>query len=242
VINFNLTSKSNASGFTLVELLVTLVVSSILISGTIAGYTFFSQQYTVLNQRISIDRDVLGVIDLIQGDIGKAGFKAYATDNPAMTKSDLFVGVNASTPSSEIWFLYDDYKDDGTLYRVGINYYLDTYTSTITGTERKILKRDVRECNAATKASGCSKTEPSSLSLYSASDRRGEPILDKVTKFEILGLNAKTGGGDGTYTGVFQAIQIDMTVEAPRQIEGKDTLISKDFKFITRANNVSIVP
>jgi hypothetical protein len=52
-------------------------------------------------------------------------------------------------------------------------------------------------------------------------DGRGEPILDKVTKFEVQGLNAKTGGADGTYTGVFQAIQIVLTVEAPETVRGK---------------------
>ena len=168
-------------GFTLVELLVTLVVSAIVIAGTISGYTYFSQQYQVLNQRIAIDRDVLAVMDLIQTDIGKAGFKAYATDNPAMTKADLFVGVSGGGPSASMWFLYDDYKDDGTLYRAGVNYYIEKYTSTITGTERNILKRDLRQCTAP--ATGC--LEATSTSLYAAADGRGEPILDKVTKFEV---------------------------------------------------------
>jgi len=231
-------SLNYQKGFTLIELLVTLVVSAIVIAGTISGYTFFAQQYTVINQRINIDREVLRVIDLIQSDLGKAGFMAYATGNPAMTKADLFPGLSASTEKSEIWFLYDDYKDDGTLYRAGINYYLEPYTSGITGEERNILKRDVREC--LTPATGCLRA--TSTSIYTAADARGEPILDKVAKFNILGMNTKTGGADGTYTGVFQSIQIDMTVEAPRLIEGKDTILSKDFKFITRANNVSIVP
>ena len=238
MIATHLKLHNHQKGLTLVELLVTMVVSAIVIAGTIAGYTYFAQQYQILNQRISIDRDVLSFIDLIQTDIGKAGFKAYATDNPAMTKADLFVGVSSGGPSSSIWFLYDDYKDDGTLYRAGVNYYIEKYTSTITGTERNILKRDLRQCTAP--ATGC--LEATSTTLYSAADGRGEPILDKVTKFEVLGLNTKTGGADGTYTGVFQAIQIVLTVEAPRQLEGKDTIISKEFKFITRANNVSIVP
>ncbi len=225
-------------GFTLVELLVTLVVSSIVISGTIAGYTYFAQQYTVLNQRITIDRDALRVIDLIQADIGMAGFKAYATDNPNIVKADVFQNVSSSTPRNDFKIVYDAYKDDGSLYRALIHYYTETYTSTISGTERKILKRDWRQCTAP--ASGC--LISSSTSLYSAADSRGEPILDKVTKFEVLGLNPKTGGADGTFTGVFQAIQIEMTIEGSRLIEGKDTLIAKDFKYITRANNVSIVP
>lgn len=232
-------ARNSQKGFTLVELLVTIVVSSIVIAGTLSGYTFFAQQYTVINQRIAIDREVLRVIDVIQSDIGKVGFKAYATGNPAMSKGDLFVGVTSSTPKSEMWFLYDDYKDDGTLYRAGINYYIESYTSAVGGKDRLILKRDVREC--LTPETGCLRA--TSTSLYAAgADKRGEPIIDKVTKFEILGLNPKTGGADGTFTGVFQAIQIDLTVEAPRMIEGKEAILSKDYKFISRAHNVSIVP
>jgi prepilin-type N-terminal cleavage/methylation domain-containing protein len=188
----HLKQHNHQVGFTLVELLVTLVVSAIVIAGTISGYTYFSQQYQVLNQRIAIDRDVLAVMDLIQTDIGKAGFKAYATDNPAMTKADLFVGVSGGGPSASMWFLYDDYKDDGTLYRAGVNYYIEKYTSTITGTERNILKRDLRQCTAP--ATGC--LEATSTSLYASADGRGEPILYKVTKFEVQGLNAKTGCAD----------------------------------------------
>ena len=100
----HLKQHNHQTGFTLVELLVTLVVSAIVIAGTIAGYTYFAQQYQVLNQRIAIDRDVLAVMDLIQTDIGKAGFMAYATDNPAMTKADLFVGVSGGGPSASMWF------------------------------------------------------------------------------------------------------------------------------------------
>ena len=225
-------------GFTLVEMLVSLVVSAIVIAGTIAGYTFFATQYQTLNQKIAIDRDVLRVIDLIQTDISLAGFKSYATDNPAVVKAEVFQNVNSATATSDFKIVYDAYKDDGTLYRTLIHYYLEPYTSSITGTERQILKRDRRECT--TPITGCLVT--TSTSLYSADDGRGEPILDKVTNFQVLGLNAKTGAADSTFLGAFQALQVEMTVEAPRQIEGKDTIISKDFKFITRANNVSIVP
>ena len=52
----------------------------------------------------------------------------------------------------------------------------------------------------------------------------------------------KRGGADGTFTSVVQAIQFELTVEAPRLLEGKNTIISKEYKFITRANNGSIVP
>jgi prepilin-type N-terminal cleavage/methylation domain-containing protein len=234
LISLNSLKINRQKGFTLVEMLVTLVVSAIVISGTIAGFTYFSKQYETLSQRIAIDRDVLRVIDLIQADINKAGFKAYATGNPAMVKTDVFQGVNSATVVSDFKIVYDDFKDDGTLYRALIHYYLEAYTSEITKTERQILRRDWRVC--ASPSTGCSLA----TSTLRAAD--SGPIIDKVTTFEVLGLNAKTGDASSTFFGIFQALEVNMTVEAPRQIEGNDTIISKNFKFITRAYNVSIVP
>ena len=57
MIATHLKLHNHQKGLTLVELLVTMVVSAIVIAGTIAGYTYFAQQYQILNQRISIDRD-----------------------------------------------------------------------------------------------------------------------------------------------------------------------------------------
>jgi|TARA_B110000259_G_scaffold82772_1_gene96737 prepilin-type N-terminal cleavage/methylation domain-containing protein len=225
-------------GFTLVEMLVALAVSSIVVAGAIAGYTHFATQYKAINQRISIDRDVLRVIDLMQADISLAGFAAYATDNPPVIKAEVFQNVNGATAASDFKIVYDAYKDDGTLYRALIHYYIEPYTSSLTGEVRQVLKRDWRECT--TPVTSC--LVGSSTSLYTADDDKGEPILDKVTTFQVLGLNAKTGAADSTFFEVFQALQVEMTVQAPSVIEGKDTVITKDYKFITRANNVSIVP
>ncbi len=230
--------SSSQKGFTLVEMLVALAVSAIVIAGSIAGYTYFAQQYQVLNQRVSIDRDTLKVIDLIQTDIGMAGFKAYGVGTPAIIKAEVLQNINGLATVSDFKVTYDAYKDDGTPYRALIHYYLESYTSDLSGTERNVLKRDWRECT--TPETGC--LVGSSVSLYSAADGRGEPILDKVTEFEVLGLNPKTGDPDSTFLGVFQSVQTAITVEAATMVEGRDVLVSKDFKFITRVKNVSIVP
>ncbi|MEL0056413.1 MAG: prepilin-type N-terminal cleavage/methylation domain-containing protein, partial [Methylophilaceae bacterium] len=114
---------NHQKGFTLVELLVTLVVSAIMISATLAGFTYFSKQYKILSQRIEMDQNALQVIDLIQSDINQAGYKAYVDGNPDIAASDVVQELRES-PSGEplggvntISLVYDDYKDDGTLYR-----------------------------------------------------------------------------------------------------------------------------
>ncbi|WP_114638706.1 PulJ/GspJ family protein [Polynucleobacter necessarius] len=69
-------------GYTLVELLVALAVSSIVIAGTYAGYSFFSQQQQVLSAQTEVDRNALRAIDLFKSDVRVAGYLDYNDTNP----------------------------------------------------------------------------------------------------------------------------------------------------------------
>jgi prepilin-type N-terminal cleavage/methylation domain-containing protein len=238
-------------GFTLVELLVTLVVSAIMISATLAGFTYFSKQYKILSQRIEMDQNALQVIDLIQSDINQAGYKAYVDGNPDISASDVVQELRES-PSGEplggvntITLVYDDYKDDGTLYRALVRYYTEEYRKGDRAESIQTLSRDIREC--LTPSSGCKVnpdgTFPDSKSLYSGvmTGRygEGEPILDNVRSIEFKGLNKKSIGT--TYIGVYQAVEISFSLGAPRAVEGEDFAKTKTYNFITRLKNVSIV-
>lgn len=238
-------------GFTLVELLVTLVVSAIMISATLAGFTYFSKQYKILSQRIEMDQNALQAIDLIQSDINQAGYKAYVDGNPDIAASDVVQELRES-PSGEplggvntISLVYDDYKDDGTLYRALVRYYVEEYRKGDRAESIQTLRRDIREC--LTPSSGCKVnpdgTFPDSKSLYSGvmTGRygEGEPILDNVRSIEFKGLNKKSIGT--TYVGVYQAVEISFSLGAPRAVEGEDFAKTKTYNFITRLKNVSIV-
>ena len=112
-------SSYKDKGYTLTELLVALAVSSIVIAGTLAGYTIFAKQYDVLNKRIEMDRDVLKVIDLIQSDIARAGFRDYRSSITFLPSQSITL-----TSSTDLLLLFDDYERDGTLYRSLIRYSL----------------------------------------------------------------------------------------------------------------------
>ena len=129
-------------GYTLVELLVALAVSSIVIAGTYAGYSFFAQQQQVLTAQTEVDRNALRAIDLFKSDVRMAGYLDYSDVNLMPATQAIMI---AQTNPGDISFVYDEYDSQGTLYRVLIRYYLLTY-SPAGGVSRFRLMREWRRC------------------------------------------------------------------------------------------------
>ena len=215
-------------GYTLVELLVAIAVTSIVLAGTYAAYTFFSQQQQTLMAQTEVDRGALRAIDLMQSDIRMAGYKDYADTN-SMPASQAIV-INSANPG-DVEFVYDDYDTLGTQYRALIRYYL---ADAPTGAPRKRLLREWRRCSNPAITCDLSNSVP-----VNSSSSVGEPVLDWVSTFSIQGLNPKA---NGTFKNQFQSIQVNLVVDSPKKIEGTVRKVSKNFTFLARAKNVSLVP
>jgi len=217
-------------GYTLVELLVALAVSSIVIAGTYAGYSFFAQQQQVLTAQTEVDRNALRAIDLFKSDVRMAGYLDYS-DAIAMPASQA-ITISKNNPG-DISFVYDEFDSQGILYRSLIRYYLLAYTPA-GGVSRFRLMREWRKCiNPASFCSAASNSQP----VYG--DSSGEPILDWVTSFTAQGLNTKSSG---SFSGQYQTIQAYLAIQSPQKIDGSTRIVTKNFTFITRAKNVSLVP
>ena len=93
-------------GYTFVELMVAMAVTSIVLAGTYAGYTFFSQQQQALLAQTEVSRNALRAIDLFEADIRMAGFKDYFDANVMLSNQP--ITISASNPG-DIQFVYDDY-------------------------------------------------------------------------------------------------------------------------------------
>jgi prepilin-type N-terminal cleavage/methylation domain-containing protein len=215
------------AGYTLVELLVALAVSAIVLAGTYAGYSYFSQQQQTLVGQTEVNRNALRAIDLFRADVRMAGYRDFSDPN-------LMVGSQAITINglSDIAFVYDDFTDAGVFYRAYVRYYLANYTSS-SGSSRMRLMREWRKCNDP--ASSC---DHASSTAFIGSDT-GEPILDWVSTFEVKGLNPKVYG---SFLGQYQTIQAYLVVTSPQKVDGSSKVISKKFTILTRAKNVSLVP
>ena len=223
-------SMRQALGYTLVELLVALAVSSIVIAGTYAGYSFFVQQQQVLTAQTEVDRNALRAIDLFKSDVRMAGFLDYSDVN-TMPASQA-IAITKNNPG-DISFVYDDYDSSGTLYRALIHYYLLAYYPA-GGVSRFRLMREWRKCiNPASFCTAALNSQP----MYGSVS--GEPILDWVTSFTVQGLSAKSSG---SFSGQYQTIQTYLVIQSPQKIDGSTRIVTKNFTFITRAKNVSLVP
>ena len=223
-------SSYKDKGYTLTELLVALAVSSIVVAGTLAGYTIFAKQYDVLNKRIEMDRDVLKVIDLIQSDIARAGFRDYRSSTTFLPSQSITL-----TSPTDLLLLFDDYERDGALYRSLIRYSLGPgYTSASSGQARFRIFRDWRIC--ITPETGCDIA--TSSSLYGAGGQ-GEIIIDKVTTLVITTLHPKQVG---TFVDVPQLVSIELNLTASKLGQDATEFITKGYDFIARAKNVSMLP
>ena len=216
-------------GYSLVELLIAIAVSSIVISGTYAGYMFFAQQQQVLMSQTEVDRNAMRVIDLFESDIRMAGYKDFFDTNAMLSTQPIV--INAANPG-DIRFVYDDYDNSGTLFRGLVRYYLNPYPMASGGTRNRLF-REWRKCNNPALFCDLSNSTPITGSTI------GEPVLDWVSNFTVQGLNPKPSG---TFANQFQTVQVNLGIQSPQKIEGTTRVVSKSFTFLARAKNVSLVP
>lgn len=216
-------------GYTLIEMLVAMAVTSIVLAGTYAAYTFFAQQQQTLSGQTDVDRSALVAIDLMQSDIRMAGFKDIGDPFPMSASQPITI---SSKDPGDVSLVFDDYTTTGTIYRTLVRYYISAYTPQ-GGTTRNRLYRERRQC-----------TDPSvfctrSNSTIMTGADTGEPLLDWVTTFSVSGLNPKSSGSFATQ---YQTLQVMLVVSSPKKIEGTLRTVTKNFTFLGRAKNVSLVP
>lgn len=217
-------------GFSLVELMVSLVVTSILIAGTYAAYSFFNRQQGILVSKSDLDRNLVTVADLIGADIRNAGYKDYLSDNNMVPSQALHL-----VSANELIVVYDDYGPSNAYYRALIRYYLQPYTPA-GGITRNRLMRDWRTCTNP--STGC--TLSTSTTLF-GTPNVGEPILDWVQAFTVSGISQKPTG-TGSFTGLHQSAKVSIRVGGNKKVESVSTPITKSIMFVARARNISLVP
>ena len=134
--------------------------------------------------------------------------------------------------------------------RVLVRYYLRSYIPSggTADPSRFRIIRDFRLCSDA----NCLNTTPiygagdqitilgENLNNTSGNMQVGEPILDWVSSFKVNGKNRKISG---TYINQFQTLEINIVIgNKNRVVQGTKKSVVKDFTFLTRAKNVSLIP
>lgn len=210
-------------GYTLVEMLVSLAVTSIVISGTYAAYVLFSKQQQTIIAQTEIERNLLFTVDLMQSDIRMAGYKDINDLNEMKSNQPIVI-----TSPSDVSFVYDDYQTSGSVfYRVLVRYYIEVYK------KRNRLYRQVRNCDVPSTLCTVDKSSPI------VGRGIGEPLLDWVDVFEVIGENPKK---TGSFSAQPQTVQVRIGINAPKIIDGVDKSVKKSVTFLGRAKNISLVP
>ncbi len=218
----------NSHGYTLVEMLVALAVTSVVLAGTYSAYNLLSYQQSTILGMSYIERGVLRTLDLMESDIRVAGYREYQDTDPMLASQPIV--ITPTNPGGELRLVFDDFDNNGSVYRALIRYYLSAYTSN-NGMTRNRLLRDWRKCDVPSVF--CDMSNSTSMV------NEGEPVLDWVTDFKVEGLNPKASG---SFKNEYQTVKVKLDVTSARQIEGTNKTLSKSYTFLGMAKNVSLVP
>jgi prepilin-type N-terminal cleavage/methylation domain-containing protein len=90
--------QNNMRGYTIIELMIALVVSAIVIAGSLVGFNIIEKQFNEINLEIALDRQAANFIRELQKDISMAGYKE-------------FQGVTSMSGNEAIQFESDPYDD-----------------------------------------------------------------------------------------------------------------------------------
>ena len=93
-----MTTQNNMRGYTIIELMIALVVSAIVIAGSLVGFNIIEKQFNEINLEIALDRQAANFIRELQKDISMAGYKE-------------FQGVTSMSGNEAIQFESDPYDD-----------------------------------------------------------------------------------------------------------------------------------
>lgn len=261
-------SRQN-QGYTLVELLVAMAVTSIVLAGTYAAYGFFARQQQLLLSQTELSRNAMRAIDLIQTDIRMAGYTDVCCSNGQQnTKQPILIssGIPSkeSNPGTELTIVFDNQTPDGYAYRELVHYYVNPAKGRLYR-ERRFCNdlNDLCDRNNSTvfsDISGCYDTNtPPNKVVYCtnaapkliytprpANDDpndgdpyEGDPLLGSVVEFDILGMNPKSSS---TFKNQYHTLKIKLKLNSPTKLEGSTKDIDKEFTFVARAKNVSLVP
>ena len=163
----------NQKGFTLVELLVGLAISSIIIAAAYASYIVIKNNYDFQKDMKNISQSSRAVATMIMRDVRMAGYNfddGPTKQNPVIT-TPIKITDGGSTSPDSIEIIYDQSFTE----RLKISYYSKPYPNT--SSNRSRLYKKVERCDPSVNCSAGSLTTVIPES----------PIADYVEDLQFLG-------------------------------------------------------
>ena len=238
-----MTPQNNMRGYTIIELMIALVVSAIVIAGSLAGFNIIEKQFNEVNLETALDRQAANFIRELQKDISMAGYKEFQGDI-SMSGSEAIQFESAP---------YDDGNNPGQIVQEEFRVTYDAKDDTDV-TYRKNVRYQCKKLSGASASDlfQCQKTVAKCIAspcigafsfgsnvIDVATDLKEEAEITRVKEFSITRDNFKDLPGT-VYDGFPQVLRIKLILFGEDKSKGVDG-IEKIYHFSIRARNISMI-
>ena len=238
-----MTPQNNMRGYTIIELMIALVVSAIVIAGSLAGFNIIEKQFNKVNLETALDRQAANFIRELQKDISMAGYKE-------------FQGITSMSGSEAIQFEstpYDDGNNPGQIVQEEFRVTYDAKDDTDV-TYRKNVRYQCKKLSGASASDlfQCQKIVVKCIAspcigafsfgsnvIDVATDLKEEAEISRVKEFSITRDNFKDLPGT-LYDGFPQVLRIKLVLSGEDKSKGVDG-IEKIYHFSIRVRNISMI-
>ena len=237
-----MTPQNNMRGYTIIELMIALVVSAIVIAGSLVGFNIIEKQFNEINLEIALDRQAANFIRELQKDISMAGYKEFQgvtsmSGNEAIQfeSNPYDDGDNPGQIVQEEFRVTYDAKDDADVtYRKNVRYQCKKLSGA-SASDLFQCQKTVTRCIA----SPCTYPFSGSKVIDVATDLKEEAEINRVKEFSITRDNIKDLPGS-VYDGFPQLLRIKLVLSGDDKSKGVDG-IEKIYHFSIRARNISMI-
>lgn len=234
--------QNNMRGYTVIELMIALVVSAIVIAGSLVGFNIIEKQFNEINLETALDRQAANFIRELQKDISMAGYKEFQgatsmSGNEAIQfeSAPYDDGDNPGQIVQEEFRITYDAKDDADVsYRKNVRYQckkLSGGTSDLFQCQKYVAKCITSPCIGAF-SFGINVIDV-------AADLKEEAEINRVKEFSITRGNIKDLPGT-VYHGFPQLLRIKLVLSGEDKSKEVDE-IEKIYHFSIRARNISMI-
>lgn len=238
-----MTPQNNMRGYTIIELMIALVVSAIVIAGSLAGFNILEKQFNEVNLETALDRQAANFIRELQKDISMAGYKEFQGDI-SMSGSEAI--QFESTPyddgnnpgqivQEEFRVTYDAKDDSDVTYRKNVRYQCKKLSGA-SASDLFQCQKTVAKCIASPCIGAFSF---GSNVIDVATDLKEETEITRVKEFSITRDNFKDLP-ETVYDGFPQVLRIKLILFGEDKSKGVDG-IEKIYHFSIRARNISMI-
>ena len=239
-----MTQQIYIKGYTIVELMIALVVSAIVIAGSLVGFNIIEKQFNEVNLETALDRQAANFILELQKDISMAGYKDFQGEI-SMSASE---AIQFESPpfddgdnpgqivQGEFRITYDAKDNADVTYRKNVRYQCQKFSGSLGTSNLYQCQKYVAKCIT----SPCTGAFSFGVNVIDvAKDLQEGAEINRVKEFSITRDNFKDLPGT-VYDGSPQVLRIKLVLLGENKSKGVDEM-EKVYHFSIRARNISMI-